>query len=341
MKVAIVGAGKIGNVHARAYRASGARTVAAVEPNKDIGEAFANEYGSSHYLDFDALLNSDDRPDVVSICSPPSTHRSLIEKCIEAGIAVLCEKPLAHTIEDAEAIAQLCRRSSVTVGAAYCHRFQPEVAVIHDMIENGTIGTVRAFYSSFSGNQPDIERRWFGRRELSGGGVVIDTGIHSIDLFRYLCGEIVDATGIASSVLDAVPLEVEHTATLGLRSATQVIGTIDCSWKSPGGHWDSPGGTAILRVSGTTGVLEFDYAKPGIVLHTPATCAPEHIHVEQADRFARQAAYFLDAVQSGKPPRTGIEDALAGMKAVTQVYQQWNPASRAQDFTDHKDSVAG
>jgi predicted dehydrogenase len=315
MKVAVVGAGNIGAIHARAYRSIGAELVAIVEPLEAVGDKFAGEHSISRYPDLDAVLSSEDRPSVVSICSPPFTHKALIERCLGENVNVLCEKPLAHTLEDATAIARLAGNAASTIATGYCHRFQPEIEKIHAMIREGAIGEVRTFHNSFSGDQPGIENRWFGDPELSGGGVIIDAGIHSIDLFRFLCGEIVEASGIYSKRLGASELGVEHTATMALRSTSDVIATIDCSWKSPEGK-------AIVRIAGSAGALQFDYSAPGSITYQRAGKDTRIIRIESGNRFEREVESFLEAIRSGRQPRTGVSDGLEGMRIVSHIYQQ-------------------
>ena len=314
MKIAIIGGGGIGATHADAYRAVGGNVVAVVEPIIEVAEKFSERYDLAPYTSLSDLLESANRPDAISICTPPFTHRELVEEALAAGIHILCEKPMAHTLEDAEAIYRATQTTDAVFATGYCQRFQPELEFMHALIGSGRIGTVRTFYNSFSSHQADIENRWFGRKRLAGGGVVIDTAIHSIDIFRYLCGEVVAVSGSMSTALDSIELEVEHTATLGLRSEKEVIGTINCSWKLPNG-------TSVVRVSGSAGTLSFDYLKEGEVVFESEAGEVEVLRIESGDRFAREVAAFLNAVNKGTSPRTGAFDGLVGLAVVTAVYR--------------------
>ena len=314
-RIAIVGAGTIGAVHATAYRAAGAELVAIVEPVPEAAESFARRFDLAAYGSLDDLLASPDRPDAISICTPPFTHRELATAALDAGLHVLCEKPMAHTLDDAEAIFRAAEEAGSTFATAYCHRFQPEIEAIAGLIGEGRIGAVRSFYNAFTGNQPGIETRWFGRKRLAGGGAVMDTAIHSIDIFRYLCGEVVDGTGVATDTLDGTELEVEHTATLGLVSESGVIGTIDCSWKSAPGR-------AVVQVTGAMGRLSFDYTQPGHVVFEDEDGNAERIPAGGDDRFLREIRSFLQAVENGDAPRTGAIDGLVGLAVVDAVYRE-------------------
>jgi predicted dehydrogenase len=314
MKVAIIGAGAIGAVHADAYRELEANLVAVVEPVEEAALQFAQKYSVTPYRTLSELLGSPDRPGAISICTPPFTHRELVEQAIAAEVHILCEKPMAHTLEDAEAIYAAAANAKTLFATAYCHRFQPEIERIQALIAEGKVGTVRTFYNSFSGNQDGIEKRWFGRKKLSGGGVIIDTAIHSIDIFRYLCGEIAAASGTMTTWLGSTDLGVEHTATVGLRAENGVIGTIDCSWKTPN---DS----AVVRISGSEGTLSFDYYDAAKITFQPVVGTTKVIQVAGANRFIRELAAFIEAADSGREARTGAFDGLVGLAVVSAVYR--------------------
>lgn len=317
MKIAVVGGGGIGSTHARAYQAIGADLVAVVEPDEDSAQRFRDRFGVVSYSSLNELLSSVDRPDGVSICTPPFAHRELVLHALSAGIHVLCEKPMAHTLTDATAIHEAAQSSSVVFAMAYCHRFQPEVEHMREQIEEGRIGEPRTFHNSFSGYQENVQTRWLGSKELSGGGVLIDAGIHSIDIFRYLCGDVHAITGVLSTALGSQTLDVEHTAAISLLSVRDVVGSIECSWKTVGEE-------AIVRVTGEKGSLTFDYSHPGdVVLLTSEGLST--LRVPTGDRFECEVRDFVDAIETGGKSRSSSGDGLAGVVAVTAVYNQTAP----------------
>ncbi|MGY1550253.1 Gfo/Idh/MocA family protein [Microbacterium sp. A588] len=313
-KVAVIGGGGIGSIHAAAYQAVGAELVGVIEPSEAIAAQFSARFGVPSFPTLDALLAASLGTEVVSICTPPVAHRELTEQAIAAGLHVLCEKPLAHTLEDATAIHEAATRAGVVVGTAYCHRFQPELQFMKTMIEEGRIGNVRTFSNEFSGHQDDIEKRWFGRKALSGGGAVLDAAIHSIDVFRFLCGEIDQASGSVVCDLDGTVLEVEHSAALAVRSIDAVVGTILVSWKAPSGKTQ-------ITLAGSTGGLTYDYARPGEVEHVTADGVVHVLEVPVGNRFEREIDDFLEAAHNGSAPRTSTFDGLVGVGIVDAVYR--------------------
>lgn len=318
MKVAIVGGGKIGAVHALAYRDVGASLVAVVEPSPATGQAFADRFDVPCFASLQELLSSEHAPEAISICSPPSSHRALAEAALEGGLHVLCEKPIAHTLYDAQAIHRAAERSNSVFATGYCHRFQPELELIAEQIRVGMIGHLRTFANAFSGLQEQIEQGWFGRKELAGGGALMDASVHSIDIFRFLCGEIKSATGLIETGLDGTELEVEHTGAICLRGQNGTIGTIESSWKSPAGH-------AHVRVSGSEGALTFDYSRPGRVRFEPANGPVEILEVETGSRFEREVEAFLTAIDTRTAPRTGAEDGVIGLAVLDSIYRAEMP----------------
>ncbi|WP_167140513.1 Gfo/Idh/MocA family oxidoreductase [Diaminobutyricimonas sp. TR449] len=314
MKVAVIGGGAIGTVHANAYLAAGAELVGVVEPVIEVGQRFSTTFGVPVFESLSGLLASADRPEAISICTPPFTHRELAEAALTAGLHVLCEKPIAHTLEDALAIHRAAEAAEVTFATAYCHRFQPELERMHALVVDGEIGAVRTFFNAFSGHQDDIEKRWFGRKSLAGGGALIDAGIHSIDIFRFLCGEVVASSGVLATVLDGDELEVEHTAALTLLSETNVIGTIETSWKSPNGQ-------SIVRVAGSNGSLTFDYGKRGQIEVELQNGSSRTEQVTLGNRFEREIAAFMQAISERSAPRTGALDGLIGVAILDKLYR--------------------
>lgn len=322
MKIAIVGGGGIGSTHARSYRAIGAGLVAVVEPVEASALRFRSLFEVPSYPTLADLIGSEDRPDAVSICTPPFAHRALVEEALAADIHVLCEKPMAHDLEDAIAIDAAAQTAGAVFAMAYCHRFQPEIEFVRKRMWDGTIGIPRTFHNSFSGYQAEVEKRWFGNPELSGGGVLIDAGIHSIDIFRYLCGEVTTINGTLTKQLDSDVLDVEHTAAVSLGSDRNIVGSIQCSWKTAGEE-------AIVRVTGDTASLTYDYGRPGEVVLTDGDGSVTVLECATGNRFQHEMSDFIDAIEQRREPRSTSRDGLLGVEAVAAVYTQTFETNRS------------
>src|SRR3954453_23674890 len=126
LRVGIVGCGGIGRTHLNAYRANGISPTALVEPNPTALAAAGAEYGGTPYPDYRAMFAAT-QLDAISICTPPAAHHEIAIAAAEAGCAILCEKPMATTVEDCEAMVAAARRAGVVLTVGFCHRFQPEI----------------------------------------------------------------------------------------------------------------------------------------------------------------------------------------------------------------------
>jgi predicted dehydrogenase len=328
VKAVVVGGGGIGLVHAQSYQAAGLQLAAVVEPASAAREVFGERFGIPAFERLEDALDAQLGLDVVSICTPPFAHKENALLAMSAGLHVLCEKPLAHTLEDARAIHLAATSTEVVFATAYCHRFQPEIEFLASQVADGQLGELRAFANEFASQQDDIETRWFGTKALAGGGALLDAGIHSIDIFRLLCGEIETVGGCVSRDLDGVQLDVEHTAVATLRSRSGVLGSIHVSWKTPGGR-------SFVSISGSKGSLTFDYQRPGqVVLRRGLD--ESVLDVPTGNRFEREMIGFVQAIETRSAPRTGSIDGLVGLETVDRVY-----ADSAAGQSQRHDGSAG
>ncbi len=313
-RVGVIGAGSIGKTHIRAWQANGVTPVAFADANPAALGAVIAEYGGEGYADGLDLISAD-TIDIVSICTPPRFHADLAMAALDAGIAVLCEKPMARTLVEAERMAAAVERTGTLLSVGFCHRFQPQIETLKAMIDRGELGTVMSFRNRFAGHKADAATTWFSNPELAGGGVLADTSIHSIDLFRFLVG---DAAGVAAMTstreTDLGPtLEVDDTAAMLLQTADGAIGVIESSWRTPAGEW-------TLAVHGTKGTAVMDYGTMALRVSKDGTTW-EEVPVEPGDRFAREFAHFLACWRGDASPRVTAADGLAANRILDRAYR--------------------
>lgn len=325
LKVGVVGAGNIGRTHLKAYRAAGALPVAVTDAVPSAADAAAAEFDLTAYPDVATMLRDADL-DAVSICTPPAGHSEAAVLALEAGVPVLCEKPMGRTVAECETMIAAARRTSTLLTVGHCHRFQPEIEMMRSLIDQGRIGTVLTFRNRFSGPLDRVESRWFSRPEIAGGGTLMDTSVHSVDIFRYLLGEIDQVVAVtATTATDRGPaLDVEDSSVLAVRSVEGVLGVIEASWRTAPGE-------ALVSVSGTQGRLDFDYNTSALSLSSPDGSVAT-IEVPPGHRFVRQARSFLDAIQNGTPQRVSAEDGERAIAVLTQAYASAaSPALAAEE----------
>jgi len=222
--------------------------VAGDEAHTDATEEKAGEYGTEAYAPGTLL----DRADGVVVCSANAAHREWIELAAEAGVDVLCEKPLAPTVEDARATVEACEAAGVHLGVALPLRFSQPMLNARDALEAGTLGDL-AFLSGT--NRGQMPGGWFADPDRAGGGAVMDHTVHVLDAVRWLTGEDVREV-YAETGTRFHDIAVEDVNLLSMELTDGTAFTLDGSWSKPDEYdtW----GSATLKLVGTDGVVEVD-----------------------------------------------------------------------------------
>lgn len=196
IRVAVVGLGLWGaRAHLPTLAAMPAFDVRAVaDPRADIAEAAAERYGVPRVeADPHALFRDPDGLDAVVIATPDDTHRDLAVAALDAGLHVLCEKPLARTVAEGEAMVAAAERAGKVAKLGFSFRFSPIALKMRALVDAGVIGAVQLFEHIGVNAQfmdPARPLHWKMRRERAGGGVFVEYGSHPIDLARWFGGEL-------------------------------------------------------------------------------------------------------------------------------------------------------
>ena len=314
LNVALIGAGGIARIHARAYAAQPDRcklvAVADIAPRK--AEALAVEFDCQPYPDIASMLDQA-RPHAVSVCTPPAIHLQCTREAIQRGIPVLCEKPLSHDLRTARVMTSMAGEKGVLLMTALCHRFHGPVVQLKDMIDAGTLGKVIYFNNRFAFRFEGVKSTWFVVPEVAGGGVLIDTEVHAIDLYRYLVGEV---RAVSAQISTSLPIAVEDSAVIMMWSYDGVPGVISCSWVSPPG-------AAIVEVYGTEGTAKIDYNADNAQLRyrLAGDDAWTLVPYDGPDRFVNETAHFLECVAEGKPSRVDSHHGAQVIAVIEAAYR--------------------
>jgi predicted dehydrogenase len=313
-RVGVIGLGRIGRTHIDAWQANGVTPLAFADASQAALDTTVAEFGGTGFGDGLDLVASG-LVDVVSVCTPPAFHRELVIAALDAGIAVLCEKPMAHTIEDARAIYDAVQRTGTLFTVGFCHRFQPHIERLKALIDNGELGTVMSYRNRFAGLNAGVEATWFANPDIAGGGVLSDTSVHSIDTFRYLIGDPVRAHAfISTRETNLGPaLAVEDTAVLTLQTADGTIGVIESSWRTPVGEWS-------FAIHGSRATAHFDYDTMKLQVHGEGGTV-QVVEVEAGDRFQREFAHFIACWRGDADPRVSAADGLAANELLDAAYR--------------------
>lgn len=313
-RLAIIGSGIIAEAHVAAALESERLTVTAVaDPLAERREKLAKLAGASAFSSLDDLLSNDKaraEVDAAVICTPPSIRIDLVEAALSQKLPVLIEKPLAHTVSDAQALANIAQCYADTPTAvAYCHRFTPAIREIKRRLLAGDLGSPVRFENVFACWHPTMQQSWMSDPKRSGGGSLLDTGSHGVDLFHYLIG---------SSQTDAAVLSHQWPGR-GDTNATLLIhhDNADASSAPVAGFLASGWAEAarfIVTVVGTDGSMHYDFEKPEELVWSRSQDEAQTLTIETHEtRFRHQLEAFADLIDnpSATSDLATFEDGLA------------------------------
>lgn len=286
------------------------------------GAALAAELGVAYVDTYDEAFAWN--PDAVVVAAENSRHRALVERAAAAGAHVLCEKPLATTVEDAQAMRDACERAGVMLMVAYPVRFAASFrdAVAH--LRSGRLGRVLSVTGINNGKLPQ-DRAWFTDPALAGGGALVDHVVHCADLLDDLLDERPRTVrAVSNDVLYGERgLAVETGGLVTLQYPSGVIATIDCSWSWP---TSSPTwGGLTLHVVAERGTITVSPFAQGVAGHD---ARGETWDPVGADLDALLLTEFVSAVREGRHPQP---DAGVGIRTVEIVKAAQASAARGGD----------
>lgn len=236
VKVGVIGCGSIAkNRHFPEYSSHQETDIIAVcDRVQDRANAAAQRYGVQAYTDYIELLKNKDI-DAVSICTPNYLHARMTIAALESGKHVLCEKPMATSLKDAEKMNEAATKSGKILMIGHNQRFVPSHQKAKQIIESGEVGKVYSFRTAFGHSGPeswsiDGENSWFFKKDQAVIGAMGDLGVHKADLLRYVLGE--EFVEVAAFVETSAKqhADVDDGAACILRTGSGIIGTLTASW---------------------------------------------------------------------------------------------------------------
>ncbi|MFC7373123.1 Gfo/Idh/MocA family protein [Fictibacillus iocasae] len=236
LKVGIIGCGSIANHrHLPEYAAhQGVEIVAVCDKVEERAIKAAAEYGGKVYSDYKELL-ADETIEAVSVCTPNYLHAPVTVDALNAGKHVLCEKPMATSLEEAEQMIAAAQKNGKKLMIGHNQRFVPSHEKAREIIAGGGLGKVYSFRTAFGHPGPeawsvDGADSWFFRKDEAFIGAMGDLGVHKTDLIRYILGE--EVTEVAAFVETSAKefSTVDDTAVLSLKTESGIIGTLAASW---------------------------------------------------------------------------------------------------------------
>ncbi len=329
-KVAILGAGFITDIHMESYHrfVPEAEVVAVYARNKEKAKAFAEKHQiPAWYDDLDEIIEQSGC-EVVDICLPNYLHYSATLKAAAAGKHIIIEKPLAITIEEADAMIASCKQAGVKLMYAEELCFAPKYERVRQMVKEGAIGDIYMLKQAEKHSGPHSD--WFYDIELSGGGVLMDMGCHAIAWFRWMLNNAIVKSVYASmsTVLHKDRTKGEDNSVVIVEFENGVTAVAENSWAKHGGMDDKS------EVYGTGGVVYADlfmgnaaisYSKTGYgyaMEKADTTIGWSFTVFEEVfnQGYPHELKHFIECVQQDKQPLVTGEDGRAVLEIIYAAY---------------------
>lgn len=312
LRFAMIGAGAIAQAYAQAFEeCECVEFVAVADVRQEAAEAVANSCGAKAFDSHDRLLK-DAEFDAAIVCTPPITHPDICIQLLDRGIHVLCEKPLAIDTPSAQAMLDAAKQSGAKFTMASKFRFVEDVIKAKAIVESGILGEIILLENTFTG-YVDMSSRWNSDPQVSGGGVLIDNGTHSVDLIRYFLGPLAEIQVVEGKRTQGLP--VEDTVRLFVRTVGDVMGSIDLSWSI---NKQVPQYVSIYGALGTVfvGWQESKYRRSS---DDNWICFGKGYNKIQA--FRDQIMNFAGAIRGTETLLLKPEDALASVAVIEAAYE--------------------
>ena len=333
VRLALFGVGGIGARHLEIAAAEPACEVVAVADPLDAAAAIAERHGARFYRDHGELL-ARESIDAAIVATPNDSHVTLGTACVERGLPVLVEKPIADTLATGRALVDGAAAQGVALAVGHHRRFDPAIEIARDAIVNGRIGRLAAVECLWAMRKHDAYFNAGWRRSRPGGGLALINLIHDVDLLRHLCGDVARVYAEGGSQLRGH--EVEDTIAVTLRFTNGAIGTLLASDVAPSPWgWElgtgenplvPPTGRNCYRFLGTEGAL----ALPRLELWRHDEGVPASWHEAIRPRILAdgtraalkdQLRHFCGVVRGEREPRVSGEDGLRTLHTTLAVIE--------------------
>ena len=306
IRVGVIGCGDISHSHLRSYAKSGrAQIVAVADPIQAVAEARAQEYGANAFTDCADMLRTEELQ-AVSICTPPPSHREITEQAAAHGLHVLCEKPLAMSVAEGQAMVAAAKRANVHLLTAFCNRFYTPIAKAKEWIDAGKLGPLHHFRLRFAGVEL-MAGTWLSD-PAQGGGILWESGQHYVDLFRYLVGEMKEIYAKGGTLAQDIP--GTDTVAFMAESVDGVVGAME-------GSWSSPHSKKCVEIYGERGAIVIDFLTGWSRFSLDHVTERLETDIGGHDRFYMEISHFLDCVEGKTKPIVTGEDGVEAMRLIT------------------------
>ncbi|WP_336344322.1 Gfo/Idh/MocA family protein [Halalkalicoccus ordinarius] len=339
VRIGVVGLGFMGQVHAENVSEFGHDVVAGADLDDEVRETFGTRFGAATYEDFEAMYEEEEL-DAVAVSVPNKIHEPAVVAALERGLDVLCEKPLAHTLESAERITEVARESEGFCAVNFHNRITAAAEMFKGYQEEGRFGEVthvQGNYVRWRG-VPGLGS-WFTDRELAGGGALVDIGVHAIDFALYVLDfpEVEEVMGITRSnfatrddyadpedwgVDGGGEFNVEDSVTALVRCAGGKTISLEVAWAA------SQEPTNEFTIRGTDAGAKLKLGEDDLRLFDTGRQGTDHFVRSELEGSLPETGWaatdklFVESVASGETPELNtVEQALTVQRVIDAIYR--------------------
>ncbi len=311
--------------------AENAELVAVMEVNLEFAEKIRAKYNAKRAYDNTDDLLADPEVEAVYIASPVIYHKEQVIKAAKAGKHVLCEKPIALTVEECEELVDACDKAGVLSATGFMMRYHAYHQKMKELIEAGMIGDVVFCRGQFTCWYPDMPGAWRQNKKLSGGGALMDMGVHAIDLIQYITGS--KATKVAAiNDTKSFKYTVDDSSCVLMKLSNGATAHVDSNFNIP-----DAAALCFLEFYGTRGsiIAEGTLAQEegGKVRFFVSDekgydadqnrndVKPIEVEVEFGNMYTKEIESFSNSILTGAPVEVPMRDAMYVQRIVSAAYE--------------------
>lgn len=314
--------------------AKNAELIAVMEVNSGFAERLRAKYNAKRKYESEEALLSDPEVDAVYIASPVALHSKQARMAADAGKHILLEKPIAMTVNEGREVLDHCAGKKVKIAAGLMMRFGSHVGNMKRLISEGKIGKIVSGYSQFTVWFPEQEGNWRQDREKSGGGCMMDMGVHCLDLVEYISGRRINHVGSINETLE-FNYNVEDTSTVMLRleGGAQCVVQTNFNIPDEATKWRMEFFGTKGRLMGDNIIGQIDGGKLNAVFmeKTHGYDAKQdhdgengiYLNGNFGNMYTREIESFSDSIINGKPLESPASDALHIQLVMEAAYRSW------------------
>lgn len=321
MNVAIIGCGLIGQKRAKTL--GGLKLVACVDTVRERAESLAAQFpGCVALTDWHDVMK---RPDI-DIIIVATLHATLAEiglAAVEAGKHILLEKPAGRRAHELDPIIHAANTTGALIRVGFNHRYHRAFRKARELVDQGELGDLMFLRARYGhGGRVGYDKEWRAQPALSGGGELIDQGVHLIDLARWFLGDFSEVNGHAQTYYWDMP--VDDNSFLMLKTPQKQIAFLHAScteWKNLFSFelYGKKGKIDITGLGGSYGIERISFYKMSALMGPPETFMWEYPMADNS--WEIEFAEFIEDIQQNRQPAAGIHDAHAALKIVEDIYR--------------------